>query len=164
MIRELKKLQKKMESIGIASINHNILHIRGEICYYWIPFGLIDKNFFIDIKHNCYSNCYYDYITEVPLYFDVNPIPFNLMKDKIHLHKEVVKLLKNYYIDVYEITIKDKENKNKNELTRINSYEVELELPSTIHTGEINWVICSAYQPDKIYFFSSDGIQKEETL
>lgn len=162
MIKELKKLKPMIESIGIGKIEDNILSIRGEVCYYWIPFGRISSEYYNDLNHNCSSICYYDYITEVPLYITVNPIPFNLMSKKIHLHEKVIEYLKNFIVDVYELTIN--EDKNNYPLYRINTHKVEIEIPTSIHTGEINWVICSAYQPDKIYFFSTDGNKKGEPI
>lgn len=163
MLTTLAEMNDYIEAIGVVIVNDNILTIKGMICYYFIPLGYISEDYYKDIQHNCYSNSFIDYIKIVPFYSKVDAITFDLFVAKTHLNQKIVNYLKKYQLHLYEVDIKTtSNNKNYDLINRISKTEIKIKIPSTVEYGNINFCICSAYQPDKIYWITSDGLYKEE--
>lgn len=170
LINELAEHRQNIESIGMVYPTGNELNIRGEICYYFIPVGFISEEYSKDIK--CSDGgviCLSKYVTPATYYTYVNPISLDLMIDKIHLTSDVVEVLKHHLISIYEIDVilggmlKDMSKSGRNyysweceKLQRTDNYNVTITIPNTIAVGKENICLCSAYQPNKIYYITTE--------
>lgn len=175
LITDLAKQRENIEAIGLAKLEENVLNIHGDICYYFIPLGFVDRNsYHKDIKYSEGGVVSLSkYVAPATYYTHLNPISLNLMATKINLKDEIVEILKKHSSNIYEIDVilggmlKDMNINGRHyysweceKLHRIDNYNVNFKIPSTIAVGKENVCICSAYQPDKIYYISSgDMIQ-----
>lgn len=172
LTNDLVKLREKVESIGVGYRMGNVLSLKGDMCYYYIPVGFIDDEYRKDITYSGGEVVsMINYVKPATYYTYTNPITLNLMSAKIHLDKSVVEVLKKYNINIYEIDVilggrlKDMSINGKyhyswecEKLDRVDQYHVNITIPQSIPIGKENICICSAYQPDKIYYITTEEL------
>ena len=170
MIKELADCRELIESICVVDVTDNILSLSGDICYYFVPCGFVNSEFYKDTYYNTGEYVSMSkYISPATYYTYTKPITFDLFKAKIHLHDEVAEILKNHISDIYEIDVilggmlKDMNINGRfyyswecTKMERKDLYHVQITIPPTIPVNKENICICSCYEPNKVYYITGE--------
>lgn len=153
------------ECLAKGKVSDNIIHIRSPICESYIPRGFIDKQYYLDSSWRYVTQD--DYLSPCQYFTHTNEVECDYFIRQTHLTYDLLELLENEKIHVYEVEIlsaydiKDYTNCTHGyysweceKLDRKNKYEVDITIYNKYILQEEVYITTSSYSYDRLFVLS----------